>query len=51
MERCYVTQGAQLVLCDNLECGDGVSVKGRFRREEAWVYLWLIHIVVWQKLT
>ena len=26
-----------------------VAVGGRFKREGTYVYLWLIHIVVWQK--
>ena len=33
---------------DNLE---GWEVRGRFKREGMYVYLWLIHIDVWQKLT
>ena len=27
----------------------GWEVGGRFKREEIYVYIWLIHIVVWQK--
>ena len=38
------------VLCGNLEGWDG-EVGERFKREEIHVYLWLIHIVVWQKST
>ena len=35
---------------DNLEGWDGVgSGGGRFKRERTYVYLWLIHTVVWQK--
>ena len=35
------------MLCDNLErCG-----RERFRREETYVYLWLIHVDVCQKPT
>ena len=26
-------------------------MRERFKRERIYVYLWLIHIVVWQKLT
>ena len=40
-----------LVLCENLEEWTGVGVGRRFKREEIYVYLWLIHIVVQQKLT
>jgi len=46
MGSCYITQGAQLVFCDNL---DGLGVGGRFKREETYVYLSLTHTVVWQK--
>ena len=28
-----------------------MGVGGRFKREGTYVYLWLIHIVVWQKTT
>ena len=35
---------SDLVLCDNLESGN--EVKGRFKREEIYVYLWLIHVDV-----
>ena len=38
-----------LVLCDNLEGWNGVG--GRFKREETYVYLWLIDADVWQKPT
>ena len=36
-------------LCDNLEGGDGVGAGRGFKREGAYVYLWLIHANVWQK--
>ena len=29
--------------------GWGAGVGGRFRREGIYVYLWLIHVVLWQK--
>ena len=29
----------------------GREVVGRFKREEIYVYLWLIHVDVWQKST
>ena len=44
-----MTQGAQTLLCDNLE-GWG-EVGERFKREGTYVYLWLIHADVWQKPT
>ena len=31
--------------------GMGGGVEGRFRREEIYVYSWLIHAVLWQKPT
>ena len=38
------------MLCDDLEeeGGEG-AVGGRVKREEIYVYLWLIYVVVWQK--
>ena len=36
------------MVCNNLE---GWGVGGRFKRKGPYVYLWLIHIVVWQKPT
>ena len=39
------------MLCDNLEEWDGVGVGGRFKREGTYVYLWLIHVDIWQKPT
>jgi len=35
------------VLCDSLEGWNGV--RGRFKSGETYVYLWLIHVDVWQK--
>ena len=29
----------------------GIEVEGRFKREGIYVYLWLIHVDVWQKPT
>ena len=29
----------------------GWEVGGRFKREGTYVYLWLIHVAIWQKLT
>ena len=33
-------------LCINLEGQDGEEMGGRFKREEIYVYLWLIHVEV-----
>ena len=49
MESCYITQGAQSGLCDNLEEWDAGRGGGRFNREGTYVYLRLIHVVIWQK--
>ena len=38
-------------LCDNLQGGRGWETGGRFKREEAFVHLWLIHVDVWGRLT
>ena len=39
------------MLCDSLEGGMGREVRALFRREGTYVYLWLIHVDVWQKPT
>ena len=40
------------MLCDNLEGWDGVEYDGgAFRREETYVYLWLIHVDEWYRPT
>ena len=39
------------MLCDILEGWDGEEVGGRFKREGTYVYLWLIHVDIWQKPT
>ena len=41
----------KLVLCDNLEVGMGWELAGKFKTEGIYVYLWLIHVDVWQKQT
>ena len=46
-----VTQELNSVLCENLEGWDGRKMGRKFRRERTYVYLWLIHLDVWQKLT
>ena len=38
------------MLADNLE-GSGWEMEGRLKREGTYVYLWLIHVDVWQKPT
>ena len=38
------------MLCDDLEGWEGV-VRGMCKREGIYVYIWLIHFVVQQKLT
>ena len=38
-------------LCINLEGWSGREMGGRFKREGIYVYLWLIHVEVWQKIT
>ena len=43
----YDAGSSNLVLCDNLEGWDGV--RGRFKWEGIRVYLWLIHVDIWQK--
>ena len=48
MGSCYITHTAQTSICDNLE---GWDVEGRFKMEGTYVYLWLIHVLVWQKPT
>ena len=39
----------KLGLCDNLGGGIGWEVEGRFKREGTYVYLWRVHVDVWQK--
>ena len=36
------------MLADNLE-GSGWEMEGRLKREGTYVYLWLIHVDIWQK--
>ena len=42
----YDSGNQKLMLCDNLE---GWKVGGRFKREGIYVYLWQIHVDIWQK--
>ena len=44
----YNARSSNLVLCDHLEWWE---VGGRFKRVGMCVYLWLIHVDVWQKPT
>ena len=39
------------MLCDNLGGWDGVEVGGRLKMEGTCIYLWLIHVDLWQKPT
>ena len=39
------------MLCKNLEGWDQVEMGGNFKREGTYVYLWLIHVDIWQKPT
>ena len=41
----------KLVFCDNLKVWGGEGGERVFRREGTHVYLWLIHVDVWQKLS
>ena len=45
----YDRGSSNSVLCDNLERWDGVG--DGFKREGTYVYLWLIHVNIWQKPT
>ena len=36
-------------LCNNLGGGLGRYLGGRFKNEGTYVYLWLIHVDIWQK--
>ena len=49
----YEASSSNQVLCENLEWWHGVVgvVEGRFKREETYVHLWLIHVDIWQKPT
>ena len=39
-----------MVFCDDLEVwGEGLGVGGRLKREDIYVFLWLIHVGIWQK--
>ena len=51
MEICYVAQGLNLVLSDNPRGWGGVGGGREVQKRGAYVYLWPIHIVVWQKPT
>ena len=45
-----IAEGAQLCLCDDLEEWDGVSGR-EDDKEKIYVNIWMIHVVVQQKLT
>ena len=40
-----------MVACDNLVGVMGWKVGGRLKREGTYIYIWLIHVDVWQKPT
>ena len=46
-----MAQETQTGLCINLEEWDGEGDGGRFKKEGIYIYLWLIHVDVWQKPT
>ena len=47
-----MNRGTQtLGLCDSTEGWMGWEVGGRFKREGAYVHLWLIHVDAWQEPT
>ena len=41
----YDTGNSKPVLCDNLEGWDGMAGRWSFRKEETYVYFWLIHVI------
>ena len=43
--------GSSAGALDNLEGWDGMGSGGRLKRKGTHVYLWLIHVDVWQKPT
>ena len=47
----YGAGSSNLALCDNLEVWMAWEVGGKLKREGTYVYLWLIQVDVWQKLT
>ena len=47
----YDAGSSNPVLCDNLETLHGMRGGRKFKTGELCVYLWLIHVDVWQKLT
>ena len=52
MGSCFIAQEApRPALCDDPEGWNGGEVGGSFKREGVYAYLWLIHLVVWQKQT
>ena len=48
---CSVTQGTQTGLCNNLEGWDRPGGGREVQEAGVQVYIWLIHIDVWQKPT
>ena len=46
-----MTWNPKLVFCDSLQAWGGEGGERVFRREGTHVYLWLIHVDVWRKLS
>ena len=44
-----LTRPPMFFIFNNLEGWDEGTVRGRLKREKIYVYLWLIHVNVWQK--
>lgn len=44
-----IPRSLNLVLCDYLESRMGWEVKGKFKMEDIYVCLWLIHVDAWQE--
>ena len=45
----YDVGNSDPLLCDNLEGWDGLGGGAEVQREGTYVYLWQIHVGVWQK--
>ena len=49
MEICCMTQGTHTGALQQPRGVKGRDMGGRFKKEGTYVYLWLIHVNVWQK--
>ena len=47
----YDAGNSKLVLCDNIKGWDGMGSGRSLKREGTYIYLWLIHVDIWQKPT